>query len=206
MATDKAFEIAAMEGRRPTWEAALFFPDQGRWTVPEYLALDANRHVEYSCGVLELQPMPDDRHQAIVLFLGLVLRQFASKVGGRARVAPLPVRVGRRQFREPDVCFMTKKHLSCCRERYWDGADLVIEVLSESNQDHDLFTKRGEYSAAGIPEYWIVDPIGRTIRVLVLGTSGDAYVERVVRRDGERVSSATLRGLKIDVTEVLDAE
>ncbi len=39
---------------------------------------------------------------------------------------------------------------------YWERPNLVMEVVSESNRRHDLVTKKnGEYSRAGIPEYWI---------------------------------------------------
>jgi len=41
--------------------------------------------------------------------------------------------------------------------KYWEGADLVKEVVSGSEDDRqrDLVTKRREYAQAGIPEYWI---------------------------------------------------
>jgi hypothetical protein len=44
---DKVLELASREGRRPTWEMALIYPDQGGWTVAEYLRLDIGRHVEF---------------------------------------------------------------------------------------------------------------------------------------------------------------
>lgn len=47
---------------------------------------------------------------------------------------------------------------------------LVMEVVSGGPQDRkrDLVIKRAEYAAAGIPEYWIVDPESRRITVLTL--------------------------------------
>ena len=43
--------------------------------------------------------------------------------------------------------------------------DLVIEVLSPSTAKYDRGHKRDSYEAAGIPEYWIVDPINKTVEV-----------------------------------------
>lgn len=45
---------------QPTWEAAFLFPEQGDWTVEEYLALDTMRKVEYSDGVLEFVHTDDE--------------------------------------------------------------------------------------------------------------------------------------------------
>lgn len=45
------------------------------------------------------------------------------------------------------------------QDAYWTGADLAVEVVSEDDPGRDLITKRLEYAQAGIPEYWIVDPL-----------------------------------------------
>lgn len=203
MTPSRAFELAAREGIEPTWEVALFFPSQGNWSEEEYLMLDPGRHVEFSCGHLELQPMPDARHQDIAFFLTARLEALAAGSGRRAKIAPFPMRVWEGQYREPDVLYMSAANLGRCHEKFWDRADLVIEVLSEGNRDHDLTRKRHEYARAGIPEYWIVDPARRTITVLVL--SGAEYAERATGTDGARVASATLPGFEVDVTEALDA-
>jgi Uma2 family endonuclease len=45
---------------------------------------------------------------------------------------------------------------------------LVVEVLSEDDEERDLVTKREEYARAGIPHYWILDPQRRTALTLAL--------------------------------------
>jgi Uma2 family endonuclease len=45
---------------------------------------------------------------------------------------------------------------------------LVIEVLSEEDEERDTVTKREEYARAGIQHYWIMDPRRRTVLTLVL--------------------------------------
>ena len=53
----------------PTWEVAYLFPNQGAWSVADYLALDTNHLVELSEGRLEVLAMPTEQHQLIVAFL-----------------------------------------------------------------------------------------------------------------------------------------
>jgi Uma2 family endonuclease len=50
---------------------------------------------------------------------------------------------------------------------------LVVEVVSEDDEERDTVTKREEYARAGIRHYWIVDPQQRTVLALVL--RGAAY-------------------------------
>jgi hypothetical protein len=54
----------------PAWDVARLFPDQGRWSEDDYLALDTNRPVEFSDGYVEFLPMPTLSHQLMALFLG----------------------------------------------------------------------------------------------------------------------------------------
>ncbi|HEY1860310.1 MAG TPA: Uma2 family endonuclease, partial [Gemmataceae bacterium] len=136
-------------------------PAQGRWTEEEYLALGDNRIVEFSNGRLEVPPLPTTSHQLMVLYLCDLLRAFTARRNlGITLVAALPVRLWRSKYREPDVVFMRKEHEDRIHDEWWDGADLVMEVVSKDAKDRrrDLVTKRREYARAGIPEYWIVDP------------------------------------------------
>lgn len=194
------------KAEEPTWEIARLFPAQGNWSVEEYLALDTNYLVEFSDGYVEVLPMPTDKHQAIVAYLFLALVAFARKTGGTVRFAPLRVRLWPGKFREPDLVFMSAEHGDRRHNQYWEGADLVVEVVSGSEDDRqrDLVTKRREYAQAGIPEYWIVDPRQELITVLQL--SGDAYTEHGRFGRGTIVKSASLAGFEVPVDAVLDAE
>src|SRR5437870_2446370 len=88
----------------PAWEVAFLFPSQGDWSEQEYLALDANRLVELSDGCLEVLPRATIFHQLIVRFLSRLLETFvAAHAQGEVLVAPLPVHLWSRKFREPDI-------------------------------------------------------------------------------------------------------
>jgi Uma2 family endonuclease len=185
----------------PAWDVARLFPPQGTWSEEEYLALNTNRLVEFVDGYIEVLPMPTMMHQLIMLFLYDALKAFVSPGNlGRVLVAPFRVQVRRGKFREPDVLFMKAEHFARMGNEYWDGADLVMEVVSEDNRRHDLETKRDEYAQAGRPEYWIVDPQEARITVLTLESQTKTYSVHGVFTVGTRASSKLLLGFAVDVT------
>ncbi len=99
--TPQALELASEEGRHPTWEMALLYPDQGGWREEDYLRLDIGRRVDFSKGNVEFQPMPDEKHQAILFFLVQALKTFASRKGGKATMAPFPFRLWEENTESP---------------------------------------------------------------------------------------------------------
>lgn len=188
----------------PTWDVALLFPNQGTWSVEEYLALDTNHLVEFSHGYLEVLPMPTESHQFIVAFLYQTLLAFVTARNlGYVLFAPLRVRLWEEKFREPDIVFLLAEHAERRGEEYWEGADLVMEVVSPDSRHRDLVTKRREYARAGILEYWIVDPQEEKITVLTL--NGDRYAVHGEFGRGVEATSALLEGFAVVVDEVLDA-
>jgi hypothetical protein len=59
-------ELGTSRSGGPTWEIAHLFPNQGTWTVDDYLALNTNHLVEFSDGLIEILPMPTEQHQLLV--------------------------------------------------------------------------------------------------------------------------------------------
>jgi hypothetical protein len=52
-----------------------------------------------------------------------------------------------------------EEHLERLRETYVDGpADIVIEIVSSESGPRDRGEKFYEYEAAGVYEYWLIDP------------------------------------------------
>jgi Uma2 family endonuclease len=186
----------------PAWDVARLFPDQGSWTEADYLYLDTNTLIEFADGIVDVLPVPTFTHQLIMLYLHEMLKAFASpRRLGVAVVAPFRVRLGEGRFREPDVAFMLAEHDDRTGEAFWEGADLVMEVVSNENRRHDLETKRHEYARAGIAEYWIVDPREKELHVLTL--DGDAYQVSGVYHPGDVAASRFLPGFRIAVADVL---
>ena len=188
-----------------TWELVTSFPQQGDWTEEEYLKREFDGLVEFSDGVLEFLPMPTWLHQLLVDYLHSRLKQFVqTRSLGMTAFAPIRNCVGPRQYREPDVLFIKPERFRGMNQPT-DGADLVMEVVSDSADDRErvLVVKRIEYAAAGIPEYWIVDPEAETITVLTLADS--AYRVHGEFVSGQTASSAFLPGFAVDVSAAFAA-
>jgi len=184
-----------------TWEIARLFPAQGHWSEEEYLALDTNHLIELSNGQLEVLPMPTQSHQLLVIALFELLRGFVrSRQLGTVLLAPMRVQLWPGKYREPDILFMRTEHDDRRSDKFWEGADLVMEIVSPHDPERDKVTKRREYAQAGIPEYWIVDPTDASITVLTL--RGREYALHGAFVAGESASSVLLEGFKVDVCDV----
>jgi Uma2 family endonuclease len=191
--------------REPAWEIAYLFPEQGNWSEQEYLALPSSRLVEFSGGCIEVLTMPTWTHQRIVRLLFELLRAFSIPQHlGEVMFAPLSVRLWDGKIRQPDIAFLLEAHRDRIHEPYWDGADLVVEVVSNDDRRRDLQTKRFEYARAGIGEYWIVDPQLREITVLKL--AGENYEVHGAYRAGQQATSAMLANFTVDVDRVFAAD
>lgn len=177
-------------------------PAPGSWPAADYLWLtrDTNQLIELADGRLEILPMPTDTHQRVLLRLLVAFLQHLEPRGGLALMAPLKLRLSPELFREPDVLALVDRGDPRRGDAWWTGADLVAEVLSPGNRSHDTVTKRSEYAAAGIPEYWLVDPQQRRLTVLVL--EGNGYREHGRFEPGQTATSVLLAGFAIDVTAV----
>jgi Uma2 family endonuclease len=173
-----------------------------------YLSLSdsTNRLVEFSDGRLEVLPMPTEIHQAIAGFLYHALLAFVTEHDlGKVPFPPLRIRVVAGKIRQPDVLFLAKQNLHKRHNCVWDGADLVMEVVSDDPKDRvrDYEEKRVEYARGGIAEYWIVDP--QTQTVIVYRLEEGQYVVHGEYRTGDAATSALLYGFGIDVAALFAA-
>lgn len=187
----------------PTWNIVQLFPNQGHWSETEYLDLNTNHYIEFSQGILEILSMPSQRHQFTVAYLYRELFSFLiSNNLGEVVFAPLKVKLWEGKFREPDILFMLKEHEYKRSESFWQGADLVMEVVSPDDPKRDTEVKRFEYAKAGISEYWLVNPINETITVFTLPQSNNVYKIHGVFDKYQTASSVLLTGFQIEVGKV----
>ena len=180
-------------------------PRQGAWSDEAYLWLTdhSNRLIEFTDGQVQELPMPTDTHQAVLLFLYDLFSAYLKPRGGVVMVAALRMRIRAGMFREPDLLMLRDRADQRRQDRYWLGADLVVEVVSPDDPGRDLVEKRADYAEAGIAEYWIADPRDETIRVLTLQDA--TYVEHGPFARGATATSALLAGFAADVSAVFDA-
>lgn len=196
------------DGRTPTWEIAYLYPAQGSWTEEDYFALagscEGSPRLELSNGHLDVLPMPTQIHQLILFFLAKLLESFAQlHAPGMVLPSGMKMRLGKTRYRDPDVVYMKAEHARRRHNEYWDGADLVMEVVSPDPKDEerDYKIKRREYARGRIPEYWIIDPQKQLIRVLKL--KAGKYHLHGDFGPGTQATSALLPGFTVAVDEVL---
>ena len=221
----------ATQRSEPEYERTLLelLPPQGRWDDDAYLWLTERtaRLLELADGRIEVLPMPTDEHQDMLQTLFLALLVYTQAHGGKAHFAPLRLRIRAGKFREPDLLLLRDATDPRRSNRFWSGADLVVEVVSPDGAERDLTDKVSDhsgceltdkvsdhsgceltdkvfdYAEAGIPEYWIVDPASGTITMLQL--AGDRYHTHGVFGRGMTATVATLPGFAVSVGTVLDA-
>ena len=187
------------------WEVATLYPEQGEWSEEEYLELTdrANRRIEFTDGRLEFLPMPTEIHEALVQFLLLALLEFVDKMKlGKVYSNGIRLRIRPRKHRLPDIIFLHKMHFHARHNRVWNGADLVMEVVSDDPKDRtrDYQTKLADYAEAKVAEYWIVDPDRQCVTVHRL--ESNRYVVHGEFTRGQQATSALLSGFAIDVASL----
>jgi len=160
-----------------------------RMTYEEYLEWPGSElAAEWVDGEVIVFMPPTVRHADVVVFLVNLLSYFVRKRRlGRVLAAAFEMRLRViPSSREPDVAFISSKHLDRIRDGRVDGpADLVVEVVSPESLTRDRRDKRREYAEAGVSEYLLVDGREgrRGVTLLVLGDGGQ-YAEVVPDFEG----------------------
>lgn len=81
--------------------------------------------------------------------------------------------------------------------------DLLIEILSPSNLEHDRVRKRARNTGGGVREHWLVGAAATRIEVLV--PDGDRYRVHVRAGDDEPGGSAVLLDLSFPASVAFTA-
>ena len=177
-----------------------------RLTVRDYLAIpeeDENRY-ELIDGELCMAPAPTWEHQESTINLAAMLRHFVLENGlGRVGASPIDVYLSEEDVFQPDIVLVSVERLDIIHSSGVHGApDLVIEMLSPSAEQRDLTIKRERYAMFAVKEYWLADPIAKTITVLRLRNG--AFEQVGVFAEGMSVETPLLPGLVVDVGAVFD--
>lgn len=149
-------------------------------TIPESLTEKEFQHwamrcasrVEWVNGRVIVMAPASRRHVQLTgwiqsLLLIVVQQQQLGEVLGPEFMVRL--RKGERSRRVPDVLFVSSARKSLLKPTYLDGApDLAIEVVSPDSVARDWREKYLAYEAAGVREYWVIDPLSRQMEVYAL--------------------------------------
>ncbi|MBR1761706.1 MAG: Uma2 family endonuclease [Schwartzia sp.] len=111
-----------------------------------------------------MSPSPTIGHNTVA---GNVYRIFANFLRGkRCRVFTdnVDVHLDEENTFVPDVTIVCDRS-KLRADGIYGAPDLVVEVLSPSTATRDKGTKKAVYERAGVLEYWIVDPLAKSIDV-----------------------------------------
>lgn len=147
-----------------------------RMSFAEFLKWDSEHTMaEWIDGEVSVMSPAAERHQEILAFLLTILKLHVEvKDLGRVLPAPFVMRLAkRRRGREPDLLFVSRQRAPLIKKNYLDGpADMVVEIISPESVGRDRGEKFVEYEAAGIKEYWLLDPDRETAEFYELGADG----------------------------------
>jgi len=98
---------------------------------------------------------------------------------------------------EPDVGYVRPEHTHLVDERHMvGGPDIAVEIVSRDSRKRDYEMKRELYEAAGVAEYWIIDPLKN--QALFLGLRDGEY-EPAPLDDDRIFHSGVIPGFWLDV-------
>ena len=165
---------------------------------------DDGRQYELYDGEVIVVPSPIWRHQRVCSHVEDLLREYEAQNGGITGRAPLDIVLTEYDVVQPDVVFFRRerRHLIDMMEVTRVPPDLAAEVLSRSTERRDRGRKMDLLARSGVPEYWIIDPIGNVLELYQL--QGDSYVLMAVAGDKDRVESPTLAGLSFEAARLFE--
>lgn len=133
-----------------------------RTIMEVYKSLPEGTLAELIDNVLYMSPSPVYKHQRVLLSLASQLKSRIEDMNlGAVAIAPFDVYLDETgNAVQPDIVIVLKRNLHILNEEgHIHGVpDLLVEVLSPGNTDHDLVRKKNLYEKFGVKEYWIVDP------------------------------------------------
>ena len=142
-----------------------------RLSYEEFLEwADEDTLAEWEHGEVIMSSPASLQHQKIERFLLSVMSCYVETYDlGEVIPAPFQMKLPE-TGREPDLLFIKQEHADRLHSTYLDGAaDVVVEIISPESVTRDRGAKFIEYEEAGIPEYWLIDPIRRWAECFQLG-------------------------------------
>lgn len=126
-------------------------------------------------------------HNRLTRFLLSLLEDYVAERGlGEAFGTDFLIRIPQRR-RLPDVLFVGRDRSDRLQQNHLEGPPhLIIEVVSEDSVDRDWRVKYLEYEAAGVDEYWVVDPLYQRLEAYAL--RDDRVYHSIPLADGKLAS------------------
>ncbi len=169
----------------------LSLPEKSNVTLNEFYNLreNSNQIMEYIDGVIFMSPSPSTKHQRISGRLYVQLFHILEGSDCEVFHAPFDIELTDETMTDtkivvPDLSVICDKN-GLTDEKYIGVPSIIIEIVSPSNQSHDLVFKLNLYMQYGVKEYWIVNPILNTIQLYNLDEQGQYELRDLAKEKGQ---------------------
>ena len=172
------------------------------YTIEDIYALPDGQRAELIDGRMYMMAPPNTRHQSLVSEFTVTIGSYIRSKGGNCKVFPAPFAVflnkDDQNYVEPDISVICDK--SKLNDKGCSGApDWIIEIISPSTSRIDYGVKLFKYRTAGVREYWIVNPVKKTVTVFDMEKE-----EKSNQYDfDETIASCIYDDLKINIAGLL---
>lgn len=172
------------------------------YTIEDIYALPDGQRAELIDGRMYMMAPPNTRHQSLVSEFTITIGSYIRSKGGNCKVFPAPFAVylnkDDQNYVEPDISVICDK--SKLNDKGCSGApDWIIEIISPSTSRIDYGVKLFKYRTAGVREYWIVNPMKKTVTVYDFENE-----EKTNQYDfDETIASCIYENLKINIADLL---
>ncbi|WP_096155377.1 MULTISPECIES: Uma2 family endonuclease [Bacillus] len=161
--------------------------------------------LEYIDGFIFMSPSPSTKHQRISGKLHAKLFSHLNGSGCEVFSAPYDIELQREKVEGtkiviPDLSVICEKE-GFQENKYVGVPSVIIEILSPSNQSHDLVTKLNIYMQYGVKEYWIVNPMLNAVQIYALDTEGN-YQQISILKEKGTIHSSLLNDFKVELDEL----
>lgn len=178
------------------------------YTYADYYKWKFDERVELIKGyIFKMSPGPNRLHQEISGGISFQLQKFLERSPCKVYMAPFDVRFPRKSKADKDIITVLQPDICVVRDRSKlddrgciGAPDIVVEVLSPSNNKKELKNKYEIYEEAGVKEYWVVWPYEQTMIVYTL-TDGK-FVSSPVISGGDILTSSVLPGFSLNISEL----
>lgn len=142
-------------------------PVHTRMTAAEFFDLpETNQPTELLDGELIVSPSPVPEHQFVSGDLYSLVKSLVPN--GRVIYAPIDVYFDDNNIVQPDILWVAEDGKAQITQKYVEGPPaLIIEIFSPGTAKRDKREKYNLYQKHGVPEYWMVDPVGQYVEVCI---------------------------------------
>ena len=148
--------------------------------------LDEGERFELMNGEAYAMSAPSTIHQIVSRELFGQFYNYLKDKPCQAFYAPYDVRLFYEKDESDDTVLQPDLVVVCDPEKlgkegYHGAPNLVIEILSPSNSVIEMYSKLELYESAGVPEYWVIDPQKKVVKVFRLNK--DRYESILLEAD-----------------------